>query len=102
MKSVADVHRRGAAGLAANVVSAVFATPPMGAGSAATPEGRVVFKITADATPPTDANNPAVKAMAERLAAALQSSVITQYISALERELGVTIHDNVLQAVEGG
>jgi hypothetical protein len=74
----------------------------MGAGSAATPEGRVVFKITADATPPIDANDPAVKQGAARLADALESSVIVQYVTALERELGVRIHDNVLQAAEGG
>ncbi len=100
--SAADIHRRGGGGLAESVVSAVFATPPNGAGSAATPEGRVVFKITADVTPPTDANDPAVKAAAERLAGALRSSLITQYVTALERELGVRIHDDVLQAAEGG
>jgi peptidyl-prolyl cis-trans isomerase D len=102
VKSVADIRRRGAAGLAANVVSAVFSTPPGGAGSAAAADGRLVFKITADATPATDAANPAVKAMADKLAEALQSSLATQYITALERELGVTIDDNVLQAAEGG
>jgi peptidyl-prolyl cis-trans isomerase D len=101
-KSAADIHRRGGAGLAETVVSAVFATPPMGAGSAATPEGRVVFKITADATPPTDAGDPAIKAAAERLAGGLAAGLVAQYVAALERELGVTIHDNVLQAAEGG
>ncbi len=101
-KSAADIRRRGGAGLAESVVGAVFASPPNGAGSAATPDGRVVFKITADATPPTDANDPAVKQAAARLASALQSSLVAQYVTALERELGVTIHDNVLQAAEGG
>ncbi len=66
-KSAADIRRRGGAGLAESVVSAVFASPPNGAGSAATPDGRVVFKITADATPPTDANDPAIKRTATRL-----------------------------------
>ncbi len=102
VKSAADVRRRGGAALAENVVGAIFATPPMGAGSAPTPEGRVVFKITADATPPTDANDPAVKKSAAQLAEALQSSLAQQYVTALERELGVTIHDNVLRAAEGG
>ncbi|MGD1035673.1 MAG: SurA N-terminal domain-containing protein [Roseiarcus sp.] len=102
VKSAADIRRRGGGALAETVVGAVFATSPMGAGSAATPEGRVVFKITADATPPIDANDPAVKQGAARLADALESSVIVQYVTALERELGVRIHDNVLQAAEGG
>ena len=101
-KSAAEICRRGGGALAESVVGAVFATPPTGAGSAATPDGRVVFKITADATPPTDAADPAVKASAAQLAGALQSSLVAQYVAALERELGVTIHDNVLQAAEGG
>ena len=84
-KSAADIRRRGGAGLAESVVSAVFALPPNGAGSAATPDGRVVFKITADATPPTDANDPAIKQAAARLADALQSSFVAQYVTALER-----------------
>ena len=102
VKSAADVRRRGGGGLAESVVGAIFAAPSMGAGSAATPEGRVVFKITADTTPPTDANDPAVKKSAAQLANALQSSLIAQYVTALERELGVTINDNVLKAAEGG
>ncbi len=102
MKSAADIHRSGGGELAQSVVAAVFATSPMSAGSAATPEGRVVFKITADATPPTDAASPAVKAGAARLAEALRSGLVAQYVSALERELGVTVHDDVLQAAQGG
>jgi hypothetical protein len=61
-----------------------------------------VFKITADATPPTDAADPAVKKSAAELASALQSDLIAQYVNALERELGVTIHENVLKSAEGG
>ena len=80
----------------------MFATPPMGAGSAATPEGRVVFKITADATPPTDADDPAVKARPSGSPARCNRASSTQYVTALERELGVTIHDNVLRPAEGG
>jgi peptidyl-prolyl cis-trans isomerase D len=102
VKSAADVRRRGGAGLADSVVAAIFATPSMGAGSAATPEGRVVFKITADATPPTDAADPAVKKSAAELASALQSDLIAQYVNALEHELGVTIHEDVLKSAEGG
>ena len=102
VKSAADVRRRGGAGVADSVVAAIFATPSMGAGSAATPEGRVVFKITADATPPTDAADPAVKKSAAQLAGSLQSDLVAQYVNALERELGVTIHENVLKSAEGG
>ena len=102
VKTAADIHRRGGGTLAPNVVSAIFATPPGGAGSAATPDGRVIFKITADTTPPTNFDDPNVKAAAEKLNTALQSSVVEQYVAAIERELGVKIYQNVLQAAEGG
>ena len=39
---------------------------------------------------------------ADQLAAALQSDVVEQYVAAIEREIGVTIHQNVLNAAEGG
>lgn len=104
VKSAAGIRRRGGGGgsLAPSAVSAIFATPPNGAGSAATPDGRLVFKITADATPETNFADPAVKASADRLSQALQSSVVEQYVTAIERELGVSIHNEVLRAAEGG
>ena len=100
-KSAADLHRNGGGDLAASVLNAVFTVPAGGAGSAATPVGRVVFKVTADATPPTKFDDPAVKGLAAQLTEGLQVSIIAQYVSALERELGVKIHDNVLQSATG-
>ncbi|MBV8473389.1 MAG: hypothetical protein JO234_08235, partial [Hyphomicrobiales bacterium] len=102
VKSAANVRRSGGEGLAPGVVTAVFATPPNGAGSAATPDGRVVFKITADSTPPTKLDDPAVKAAMERLSEALQTGLVEQYVTAVEHQLGVRIHENVLQGAEGG
>ena len=100
-KSATDIRRDGKEGLAPSVVSALFDLPAGGAGSAGTPEGRVVFKVTADATPPTQVDDPAVKSLADQLGQGLQSSLFDQYLDALERELGVTIHQDVLQAAEG-
>jgi len=101
-KSAVDLRRGGGAGLAPSLVNAVFTVPAGGAGSAATPDGRVVFKVTADATPPTKFDDPAVKTIATQLTEGLQSSVIAQFVSALESELGVKIHQNVLQSAAGG
>jgi len=101
-KSAADLRRGGGAGLAPSVVNAVFTVPAGGAGSAAAPDGRVVFKVTADATPPTKFDDPAVKAIAAQLTEGLQTSVVAQFVNALEREVGVRIHDNVLQSATGG
>jgi peptidyl-prolyl cis-trans isomerase D len=100
-KSAADLRRSGGAGLAPSFINAVFTVPAGGAGSAATPDGRVVFKVTADATPPTNFDDPAVKTMTSQLTEGLQTSVVAQFISALENELGVKIHQNVLQSAAG-
>ena len=100
-KSAADLHRSGETGLAPSLVNSVFTVPTGGAGSAATPDGRVVFKVTADTTPPTKFDDPAVKTIANQLTEGLQNSVIAQFVSALEAELGVKIHQNVLQSAAG-
>jgi peptidyl-prolyl cis-trans isomerase D len=100
-KSATDIRRDGKEGLAPSVVSALFDLPAGDAGSAGTPDGRVVFKVTADATPPTRFDDPAVKSLATQLGQGLQSSLVDQYLNALEQELGVTIHQSVLQAAEG-
>jgi len=101
-KSAKDIRRSGGGGLADSVVAAVFSSPPNGAGSAATPDGRVVFKITSDATPPINLDDDAVKASARRLASGLQNGVVQQFITALERELGVHVNESVLQTAVGG
>ncbi len=102
LKSAKAVKRSGGADLPENVVAAIFALPPDKAGSAATSDGRLVFKIVSDATPAYEDADPGVKMQAEQLGASLQSSLIDQYITALKRKLGVRIDERVLQAAEGG
>jgi peptidyl-prolyl cis-trans isomerase D len=102
LKTAADIRRSGGGSLPANVVAAIFALPPDRAGSASAPEGRLVFKITSDATPPYMAADPGVKTEAEQLEAGLREGVIDQYVESLEHQLGVTINQQVLQAAEGG
>jgi peptidyl-prolyl cis-trans isomerase D len=101
VKNVADIHRRGGGGLDAAVVAAVFNTSPTGAGSASTPEGRLVFKVTADATPPIDFADEKVKALQGKITNAIADDVINEYIVALQRELGVTISDNAFATADG-
>jgi peptidyl-prolyl cis-trans isomerase D len=101
MKSAQDVHRAEQTTLPESVVAAIFREPADGAGSAATPDGRVVFKITADRTPPIDFADPRVKTMAAQLDAATRESLLDQYVEALRRTLGVVIHPEALQAAEG-
>jgi peptidyl-prolyl cis-trans isomerase D len=103
VKNATDVHRaEQGGGLPDSVVAAIFRQPADGSGSAATPEGRVVFKITADRTPPVDFADARVKAMASELETATRDSLLDQYVAALRKTLGVAIHQDVLQSAEGG
>jgi peptidyl-prolyl cis-trans isomerase D len=101
-KPAVDVHRDEKIGLPATVVAAIFRQPADGAGSAAAPDGRAVFKITADNTPPVEFIDPHVKAMGSALDASTRGSLLEQYVVALRRSLGVVVHDAVLQSAEGG
>jgi peptidyl-prolyl cis-trans isomerase D len=101
MKSAADIHRSGGGGLSESVVAALFNTPNSGAGSAATPEGRVVFKITADSTPPIDPADPKIKTLQARADAGLTDDVIGQYLAELQRQLGVVVNNDALQTAAG-
>ena len=102
VKTATDIHRAGDKSLPPSVVAAIFREPVDGVGSAATPDGRVVFKITADRTPPVDLADPRVRAMASELETSTRDSLIDQYVAALRRTLGVVIHQDVLNSAEGG
>ncbi len=101
-KSAVDVHRDEKTGLPESVVAAIFRQPADGAGSAAAPDGRAVFKIVADKTPPVDFADPSGKTMASKLDASTRESLLEQYVDALRRSLGVVVHESVLQSAEGG
>jgi peptidyl-prolyl cis-trans isomerase D len=83
------------------VVAALFNTPSAGAGSAATPQGRVIFKISADSTPPFDAADPKAKTLQTNANTALADDLVSEYIAQLQRQLGVVVNDNALLAAEG-
>ena len=101
-KSAVDIRRDEQTSLPAAVVAAIFRQPADGAGSAAAPDGRMVFKIAADRTPPVDFADARVKAIASQLDNSTRESLLDQYVEALRRELGVVINQGVLQSAEGG
>ena len=102
VKSVADIRRDEKTSLPASVVAAIFREPADGVGSAATADGRTVFKITADKTPPVETIDPRVKQMAQELDGANRESLVDQYVAALRQTLGVRVNPAVLQSAEGG
>ena len=102
VKTAKDIKRAGGGGLTGPVVEAVFGVGPDRAGSVSTPEGRLVFKVTSDVTPPPLASDPDVVSTEERLKGDLGRSLVEQYVDALKREIGVTIDQRVLQSAGGG
>ena len=101
-KTAKDIRREGGGGLSAAVVAAVFGVGPNQAGSVATPDGRLVYKVTADTIPAPIAGDPGVAQAEDRLKAQLSNGVVQQYVNALKREIGVTIDRRVMQSAEGG
>jgi peptidyl-prolyl cis-trans isomerase D len=100
-RSAVDIHRDEQTTLPAAVVAAIFRQPADGAGSAAAADGRVVFKITADRTPPVDFADARVKAIASQLDNSTRESLLDQYVEALRLELGVVVNQGALQSAEG-
>ncbi|HZP77096.1 MAG TPA: peptidyl-prolyl cis-trans isomerase [Pseudolabrys sp.] len=86
------------------VTDAAFTTPKDGVdtveGNKATE--RFLFRVTEVSDPKLDANSPDTKRLDETLKQAITEDVLTQYISRLESDLGVTINQAVLQQVTGG
>ena len=87
---------------AASVVEAIFREPADGAGSAAAPGGRWVFKITADKTPPLDPSIRAPNRLSISSIARRPKRLLDQYVVALRQSLGVTVNQSALQSAEGG
>ena len=85
-----------------SVVAAIFREPADGAGSAATPDGRVVFKITADRRRRSISPTPASRRWRPSSTPRPATSLLDQYVAALRRTLGVVVHQDVLQSAEGG
>jgi peptidyl-prolyl cis-trans isomerase D len=102
VKTAKDVRREGGGGLSPQVAAAAFGVGPDKAGSVAAPDGRFVFKVTADVIPPPVPGDPQVAGMAGQLKTELGSSVVEQYVDALKRQIGVTIDRSVLKGAEGG
>ncbi len=102
VKTAKDIRREGGAGLAPNVVAAVFGVGPTAAGSASTADGQFVFKVTSDTIPPPAPGDPQVMGTEDRLKNEMSSSVVEQYVDALKRQIGVSIDRRVMQGAEGG
>jgi len=90
--------------LSASAVNAVFSTPKDGAGKgdAAQPLEQAVFRVTDIIVPALDMQSQDSKKIAETLNRAVAEDIAGEYISRLEKDVGVTINQSALNQVIGG
>jgi peptidyl-prolyl cis-trans isomerase D len=103
-KTVADLARRTAKDdLATDAVTRVFATPVGKAGSAPNgEEGRAVFKVQAAAVPPLVTTTQEAQQIESQLREGFADDIVSQYIAQVQKDLGVTINQQVVRQVVGG
>jgi peptidyl-prolyl cis-trans isomerase D len=105
IESAKSVKRSGADKLPPTLVTAMFRTAKDAAGSADGKDGseRVVFKVVDVATPAYNAAGTEAKRIGDTLRTAISEELLSQYVTRVESDLGVTINRAVLtQAVTGG
>jgi peptidyl-prolyl cis-trans isomerase D len=86
------------------VVSAVFATPKDGVGSAEGKDGteRIVFHVTDVSVPAFDASSPESQKITDSMRRSITEDLLAQYVSRLQTDLGATINmDAVRRSVSG-
>jgi peptidyl-prolyl cis-trans isomerase D len=106
LQTTFGIKRSGnAASMPPAVVSAVFATPKDGAGSAEGKEEteRIVFHVTDISVPAFDASSPEGKKIEDTMRRSITEDLLAQYVSRLQTDLGATINmDAVRRSVSGG
>jgi peptidyl-prolyl cis-trans isomerase D len=100
--NVKDLQRgKQAEGVPAKVADAAFKTAKGGAGSSEgdKPDSRIVFTVTDVTVPEADAAQ--IKPIDTALAGAYSEDLVNQYVSRLEKDLGVRINEQALNQVTG-
>jgi peptidyl-prolyl cis-trans isomerase D len=101
--NVKDLQRgKQAEGVPARVVDAVFKTAKGGGGSSEGDKAdtRIVFTVTDVTVPEADAAQ--MKQIATALTGAYGEDLVNQYVSRLEKDVGVRINEQALNQVTGG
>jgi peptidyl-prolyl cis-trans isomerase D len=91
-------------GLSPAAVTEVFNTAKDSASSVegATPAERIVFRLTEIKVPPLDPQSTEAKRIDDALKARYTEDLIAEYISRLQKDIGVTINQSALNQVSGG
>lgn len=88
----------------AGVISAVFGTLPERAGTAALPgdAGRVVFRVKTATVPPFMRTTQEAEGISRQLGIALGDDLLSQYVSKVQGEIGVSINARGVRNALGG
>ncbi len=91
------------AGLPGLVNEIAFRTPKDGVGQTQGPAGNewYVFRVTSVTTPPIDQASEDVKKLKDTMQRALSEEQVTQYISAVEKQVGTSINQSAVAQVTG-
>lgn len=86
-----------------SVISAIFATPKDGAGSALHANGtdRIIFRVTDIALEPADPESDETKELAENLTLSVSEDLLGTYVRLKQEKFGVTVNQNNLDVLTG-
>jgi peptidyl-prolyl cis-trans isomerase D len=101
VKHADDVKRSGGAGLPQNAIAQVFNVPVKGAESAADGDGRIVFQVLGSTIPPLNDQDPALTKLVEQVKGSLTNEILGEYVSQLQKDLGLSINNQALRAAIG-
>lgn len=103
VRTATDIGRsQNSAGLGAGVVAQVFAVRDGKAGTAASGNERVVFRVTSVTVPAFDRTTPDATALAERFRVALTDDILSSYVVALQKSIGLSINEQAMRNALGG
>ena len=99
---IGDVKRAGHQKLATGVVERMFSLPVGKSATAlSSATERVVFKILDSATPPYESDNETVKSILPQIERAFTDDIASQYLAAIQKEVGVTINTAAVRNATG-
>ena len=103
-KTATDLARRQAKDeITADAVSRIFATPVGKAGNAINDQdSRVVFKVTGATVPPLLTTTEAAQRIEDQLRDGMSDDILAQYISQVQKDLGVYIDQQAVRRAVGG
>ena len=90
--------------LSTRAIDAIFRTAKDGYGTAdaEAPAEQVVFRVTDITLPEIDEKSEEIRRVRETLARSFSEDVFGEYLSYLQRQVGVTINENALKQVVTG